>query len=68
MRSKFATERGFRHQESCVKHPRFKGIGTLYAEIEKCEKDLLNKENEFKRMFQKLSFADPSLDDVNRLR
>ncbi|HAS6244501.1 toll/interleukin-1 receptor domain-containing protein [Vibrio vulnificus] len=51
-----------------MKHPKFKGVGTLDAEIEKCEKNLLNKEIEFNWIVQKLKSAGPSLDNINKLR
>ncbi|CAM3904748.1 toll/interleukin-1 receptor domain-containing protein [Vibrio aquimaris] len=51
-----------------MKHPKFKGVSTLDAEIEKCEKNLLNREIEFNLIVQKLKSADPSLDNISKLR
>ncbi len=38
------------------------------AEIEKCERNLVDKEVEFNWIVQKLKKADPSIDDVSKLR
>ena len=51
-----------------MKYPKFKGVGTLDAEIEKCERFLVNKDIEFTSIVQKLKYADPSLDNINKLR
>ncbi|HDL7029667.1 TPA: hypothetical protein PXM33_000166 [Yersinia enterocolitica] len=51
-----------------MKHPKYKGIGTLDAEIERCQRELLNKEIDFDLMVHKLKNANPSVDDIHKLR
>ncbi|MFB2713486.1 hypothetical protein ACE1BU_21910 [Aeromonas veronii] len=51
-----------------MKHPKFKGIGTLDAELDIFQKELLSKEIEFNWIVNELKNADPSVDNINRLR
>lgn len=51
-----------------MKHPKYKGIGTLDGEIEKCQRELLNKEIDFDLIVRKLKNANPSIDDIHKLR
>lgn len=51
-----------------MKHPMYKGISTLDAEIERCQRELLNKEIDFDLIVRKLKSANPSVDDIHKLR
>ncbi|MFM5813164.1 toll/interleukin-1 receptor domain-containing protein [Aeromonas dhakensis] len=51
-----------------MKHPKFKGIGTLDAELDIFQKELLSKEIEFNWIVNELKNADPAVDNINRLR
>lgn len=51
-----------------MKHPMYKGTGTLDAEIEKWQRNLLNKEIDFDLIVRRLKNANPSVDDIHKLR
>lgn len=51
-----------------MKHPKFKGTGTLDAELDMFQKELLSKEIEFNWIVNELKNADPSVDNINKLR
>lgn len=51
-----------------MKHPSFKGTGTLDAEIDMFQKELLSKEIEFNWIVNELKNADPFVDDINKIR
>ena len=50
-----------------MKHPKYKGIGFLDAEIRKLERDVVTKEIEFELVVKKLKNAEP-YDDIRKLR
>ena len=50
-----------------MKHPKYKGVNFLDAEIRKLEQNVITREIEFEWAVKKLKNADP-YDDIHKLR